>query len=109
MFETEEFKENLRSTISREAGRGGLDYYQTGIIDYLQNLATGNEQELMESEFRKSASERRGIPDALSSATELARTAAQIAVAEGKSTLEIDDVRKAYAQKFCRVWPFCKS
>jgi hypothetical protein len=69
MFETEAFKEQLASTVSTEAGRNNLERYQTGIIDYLQGLATQNESTLMEREVRKAASARRGIPDALISAS----------------------------------------
>jgi histone H3/H4 len=108
MFETEGFKEQLESTVSRETARNNLDRYHTGIIDYLQGLAIRNESTLMEREARKSASARRGIPDALISANILVEEAASYAAADNRKLLTRADIEKAYQAKFCRVWPFCK-
>jgi len=108
MFETEGFKNQLTDAVSREAGNNNLKEYEIRIIDYLQRLASENERTLMDSEVRKVASERRGIPDALNSARELVKQASTYAAAEKRTVLTQSDVEKAYQARFCRVWPFCK-
>ncbi len=108
MFETEDFKKQLDTAVSRETGSSGLKEYETQIIDRLQRLASENESSLMDSEVRKVASERRGIPDALNSARELTRAASRYALAEKRTVLKMSDIEAAYKEKFCQVWPFCK-
>ena len=75
----------------------------------LQGLAATNESTLMDSEVRKAASARRGIPDALNSARQLIKESATYAAAEKRTVLNLEDVEKAYRAKFCQFWPFCKS
>jgi hypothetical protein len=109
MFETEQFKRQLTDTIVTEASRTSIKTYEIAIVDYLQKLATTNEQPLMEREMRKAAGERRGLLDALSSARELTREAVGLAIAERRTLLKVSDFEAAYRSRFCRVWPFCKS
>jgi len=94
--------------VSGEAARNEMREYQIAIIGYLQNLASGNEITLMESERRKAAGAQRGIEDALGSARELIRVASTYATADKRTLLTQSDVEKAYQARFCRVWPFCK-
>ena len=108
MFETDTFKEQLREVIASEAGRQRMGQYYTNIVDYLQSLATQNESALMESEMRKIAAERRGIPDALQSVRTLVKDAAVRAAADNRTTLTLEDVSAAYQAQLCRVWPFCR-
>jgi|GEM_PF-4516039 len=108
MFETESFKNQLQETIADEAGRQRLAQFNTSIIAYLQSLATTNEPPLMESEMRKTASLRRGIPDALASTRELVKEASARAIAAGRTTMTLEDMSAAYQAKFCQVWPFCR-
>jgi hypothetical protein len=83
--------------------------YQTAIIPYLQNLATANESVLMENEMKKAVGARRGILDALESAGAIVSEAATYAQAEKRTVLQVVDMQKAYAAKFCKVWPYCRS
>ena len=108
MFENESFKSSLTSTVSMEAGRRGLASYETGIVDYLQKLASVNEVTLMEQEMRKVVGARRGINEALQSARELVKEGAKFAAADKRTTLTVADITAAYRVKFCSVWPFCK-
>lgn len=108
MFETTQFHDQLRDTVSSAAGRAGLAQYQNAIITYLQDLATGNEEVLMEREFRKVAGQRRGIAEALESANRVAVEASQYAREDGRSLLELRDILKAAANNYCQIWPFCK-
>jgi AICAR transformylase/IMP cyclohydrolase PurH len=107
MFETDNFKNQLRAAISAEAVRNGLTY-DAAIVEYLQKLASENEKDLMERELRKSVGDRRGIQDALRSATELAAEAARNATMQKSNNLSLANIQDAYRAKFCRVWPFCK-
>jgi hypothetical protein len=110
MFETEDFRQQIASTVSRVAGQNSMQEYENGIVTFLQNLATENENILMEREFRKSASERkRGVPDAAQSVAELTMEASRYAASEKRTVLRLSDMRKAYEAKFCQVWPFCRS
>jgi hypothetical protein len=109
MFETVSFRTELQKRIGEEAGRSGMKDVETGIIDYLQGLASGNESSLMEREFRKAVHERRGISDALRSAEQLTREGARYALADRRTVLRLEDIQKAYNTKFCQFWPFCKS
>lgn len=109
MFETDEFRTQLQQTVSNEAARGGMERYETEIVDFLQRLASENESALMEQELRKSASERRSIPDALRSTVELTRTASEYAKSERRDTLQVSDMERAYQARFCQVWPFCRT
>lgn len=109
MFETGSFKDQLTDAVSRETGNNNLEQYENRIVDYLQTLASENESTLMDSEVRKAASARRGIPDALKSARELTREAAGYAAEEKRTVLQLGDIQKAYRAKFCQYWPFCKS
>lgn len=108
MFETQQFKDQLKTAISSEAGRNSMNEYQTAIVDYLFDFARTNEPELMRVEFTKAVSERRGIPDALESARTIVRDASAIARNNNRIVLTRADVEIAYKAKFCRVWPFCK-
>jgi hypothetical protein len=108
MFETQGFKEQLTSVISSQAGTSGMAEYETRIADLLQGLATENEPVLMESELRKTASSRRGIPDALTSTRTLIREASSYAIADRRKILTKADVEAAYRAKYCQVWPFCR-
>jgi len=109
MFETDDFRDLLTNAVVSEAANRGLTEYRLSIITYLQTLAAQNESPLMERELRKAASDRRGIPAALDSARLLIRESAKYAAAEKRTVLHLDDVEKAYKEKFCQVWPFCKS
>ena len=109
MFETDNFRQQLEAAITGEAAASGMEQYQPRITSYLQNMATENEPQLMEREFRKAAAQRRGIADALESARGLTRLASRYALAEGRTTLEVGDVEKAFRDRFCQVWPFCRS
>lgn len=108
MFETEIFKTQLTNTVASQAGESGVAQYQVRIVDYLQDLAVSNENFLMESELRKAASLRRGVPDALSSTKTLVKEASAYALADKRTVVTVADVEKAYRAKFCSVWPFCK-
>jgi hypothetical protein len=108
MFETNFFKKQLTDAIIAEAGENNLRQYEDSIVEYLQGLASQNEPDLMERELRKSASARRGIPDALKSARELTREACRYAAADKRPLLKLSDIQAAYRGKFCQVWPFCK-
>ncbi len=108
MFETPSFQESLTSVISNEAAASGLTQYEQSVVRFLQHLATANEPELNAIELRKVASARRGVPEALSSARELARLAATYAANDGRKVLSLSDMETAYRAKFCQVWPFCK-
>jgi hypothetical protein len=111
MFETEGFKNELTRGVARGTEISGLLEYETRIVDYLQRLASENESPLMEREVRmhKVASERRGVPDALNSATELTKEASKYAAADRRTLLRMSDIEAAYRAKFCQFWPFCKS
>lgn len=108
MFETEDFKNQLTSTVLREAANNKIERYETGIIDFLQRQASENESTLMEREVRKLATERRGVSHALSSAKQLTMEASKYAAAEKRTLLTLSDVEAAYRAKFCQFWPFCK-
>jgi histone H3/H4 len=108
MFETEDFREQIEAAISREAGRNNMREYQAAIVNRLQRLASENERDLMEEEFRKSVTFRRGVSDALQSVRELTRDASRYALLEGRTVLELSDIQKAYDAKFCQFWPFCR-
>jgi len=107
MFETEEFRELLEEVVSKEARRNNMRY-NAAIIDYLQQLASGNERVLMEREFEKAVGSRRGAWDAFQSAVELTRDASVYASRQGRPVLQLADIRKAYEAKFCQFWPFCR-
>ena len=109
MFETDDFKNKLREVVVQEARESHLAHYEREIIDTLQQRASANERDLMERELRKTASERRGMRDALNSAAILARNACAHATAEKRDTLTAADVEAVYKAKFCQFWPFCKS
>jgi hypothetical protein len=109
MFETDAFKEQLRETIGLEAARQGMARYETAIVGRLQSLAVQNEPTLMGLELRKTASVRRGIPDALASAQSLIKAASARASAARRTLVTDDDVVAAYQAQFCQVWPFCRS
>jgi hypothetical protein len=64
MFETTQFRDQIAEAVGRET-RTPLTHYETRIIDYLQDLAVGNEPVLMERELTKAAGARRGTRDAL--------------------------------------------
>jgi len=108
MFETTHFTEELTNTISREAANNGMERYETGIVGFLQTLAINNESILLQEELRKSASLRRGTPDALQSTKLLVETAARFAQADKRSTLSLSDMQRAWEVNFCRIWPFCR-
>lgn len=108
MFETDEFYESLRQAVSSEAARHNMKQYETGIVFYLQTLAVDNERYLMESEQRKPPSARRGIQEALASAQELMQTASAKALAERRTLVTLEDIKGAYEERFCRVWPYCR-
>jgi len=108
MFETEGFKAQLTQVISLEAFNNNLEEYETRIVDYLQHLASENEDVLMEREMRKAAHIQRGVNDALHSAIELTKDASRYAAAENRSVLRVSDIEKAYRARFCQFWPFCK-
>jgi hypothetical protein len=108
MFETESFRDELERTVSAEAANNNMTHYQTAAINFLQEQARQNEPILMDREIRKAAGTRRGIPDALASARELVKEAAQYAAADKRTLITRADIEKAHNAKFCRVWPFCK-
>ena len=108
MFETEGFKTALTLIVSEETTKTGLKTYESGIIDYLQTLASENEKDLMEKELRKPTTERRGVSTALQSARELVKEGAKFAAMEKRELLTVADITTAYKVKFCSVWPFCK-
>ena len=107
MFETENFRSQLEDAISSEAAQANITEYRTSIVRYLQNLALENEAVLMEREVKKLAG-RRGMADALASARQLVREAALYSRSENRTTLYLEDVKKAYQVNFCRFWPFCR-
>jgi hypothetical protein len=106
MFETEEFRALLEEVVSGEVRRNNMRY-NAAVVDYLQQLASGNERVLMEREFEKAVGFRRGAWDALRSAAELTRDACVYASRQGRPDLQLVDIRKAYEAKFCQFWPFC--
>lgn len=108
MFETNQFNEQLTNTIRLEAANNGMKEYETGIVNFLQTLAINNESILLEEELKKSATLRRGIPNALQSTKYLVETAAKFAQADKRSTLRLSDMQQAYQASYCRVWPFCR-
>ena len=108
MFETADFRQQLDDAIAGEIARNSIERYERPILNYLQNLATANEPELMAIETRKTVAERRGVPEALRSARELIRTASVFALADKRKNITLGDVQQAYREKFCEVWPFCK-
>lgn len=108
MFETPEFEKKLVDEVRRVAASNGLAYYQRVVPRTLITLARQNEQELLSEELTKSASIRRGVPDAIQSVTKVASAAARIAKDAGRNTLTKEDFDRAYAANFCRIWPFCK-
>ena len=108
MFETEDFRSGLTEAVSSEAASRGIREYEVGIVRYLQNLAIANEPILLEREIRKAAVSRRGTRDAFDSAKVLIDEASMYAISDKRTTLTVADVQKAYAAKFCQVWPFCK-
>lgn len=108
MFETNQFKEQLTNTISLEAANNGMETYETGIVNFLQTLATNNESVLFEEELKKLASQRRGIPNALQSTKYLVEIAAKFAQSEKSTTLRLSDMQHAWEVSYCRIWPFCR-
>lgn len=108
MFETEEFRKRIDTSVSATAFINDMEY-EPRIVSFLQSLAMENEGPLMERELRKSASERRGIPEALISVRELTRVASGYAVADRRKTITTGDIERALKTKFCQVWPFCRS
>jgi len=108
MFETTQFRDQISEVVAREAGGASLTRYETGIVNYLQNLATGNESDLMEQEIRKAVGTRRGVPEALESVARVVQDASRYASMEKRTTLTLEDVQKAYALNFCQIWPLCK-
>ena len=109
MFETESFRRQIEDTVGSEAGRSGMERYSEGIAEFLQKLASDNESILMDRELRKTAAERRGIPDALESVRVLTREASRYAAEERRTTVQLADFQKAQQTRFCQVWPFCRS
>ena len=108
MFETENFKAQLTDITEREGRNRGLTQYEPSIISFLQNLAIANENELTRLEERRSFSERRGVPAALTSAREVLSLATAYAVNDKRKIVTRTDVEMAYRAKFCQIWPFCK-
>lgn len=107
MFETGNFRRQIYDTITAVAGESGIEQVQPEIAEFLQKLASENEDVLRERELTKTEAERREIPHALRSVEELTREASRYAAADQRTTLELNDFEKAYRAKFCQVWPFC--
>ncbi len=108
MFETDEFSKRVEYAVSNAAGRAGLKFYIRGVPRRLVKLARENERILLTEEMKKSASERRGVDDAIQSVVKVASEAARIAISEGRDTLTAADFDIAYKNNFCRIWPFCR-
>jgi hypothetical protein len=108
MFETQSFRDQIKDAVIVEAASRNLTEYETAAVDFLQREAANNERTLMETEVRKIASLRRGVPEALQSARVLAKLAADYAIADRRSVLRESDIRAALASKYCQVWPFCR-
>lgn len=108
MFETENFERRVTESVSNAAARLGLKFYTLSVPQKLVKLARDNEHILLTEEFRKEASERRGVEDAIRSVTKVASDAAKIARNEGRDTLTESDFDRAYRMNFCRIWPFCR-
>lgn len=109
MFETDEFKAQLTRAISVQAAVRRFKFYDPKVVEFLQKTAKDNEPPLMESEMKKVASARRGIPSALESAARLVEEAARIASTDPKAeTLTEAHIKAAHVNLFCSVWPFCR-
>jgi hypothetical protein len=108
MFESQDFREKLLGAVKSEAAQNNMNEYQTAIIDFLRTQAVANESTLMESERTKNVAQRRGVPEALTSARQLIKTASAIAAKDKRTLLTEADVRAAHTAMYCRVWPFCK-
>lgn len=108
MFETQGFRNALEQVIESQASSEGMRTYESQIVDYLRDLAFGNERDLMKAEESRPVGERRGIPEALTSARRLVIIGARFAAEDNRTLLKMGDVERAYRAQFCSVWPFCK-
>jgi hypothetical protein len=110
MFETPDFRQQLKDAVGQAASRADVITYDPAIIDFLQSLAAGNEEELMDVEARQPEESRKGVTHALRSASDLISDAAETYRRTGRhrTHLTVADVANAYRAKFCNFWPFCK-
>lgn len=109
MFETDQFRKQLRETINQASWNKGMRKPgdEEEIIELLISFAIQNERHLMLIESKKPIYSRKGISDALSSARALVDEAYKTKT-EKLDTLTIEDIRRAYINKYCQIWPFCK-
>jgi len=108
MFETPEFRNRLRETINRYATANAMRFTEDFAEDFLLALAQVNEAPLMLTERRLPPGQRRGISQALESATTLLAEARVVARAGRRTAISPQDIIEAYGRKYCQIWPFCR-
>lgn len=101
------FTTEIEARVSAAAARGRMERYELVIVAELGKLLRENAPQLLQEELVKVASVQRSKEDALQSVEVLILEASKIAGLEKRATVTGDDFRKAYAAKFCTVWPFC--
>jgi len=103
----EKIKDEIRSSVSRTAGRAGMEQYQEGIVNSLvEKLETKRETRIIQESVKASV-DQRTKSDALRSVEVLVTEACAIAKSEKRKLVTASDFDKAYQAKFCMVWPFC--
>lgn len=108
MFDTEQFRQSLMREAAQAVREQNIDTYDERIIDLLQFLATANEEHLLLLESRRPQFQRRGMTEAIKSASTLLSEAAAIARAAERRRIMVNDLRESYKARFCQVWPFCR-
>ena len=101
------FRSEIEATVSSTAAGAGMKQFQNDVVNKLMQHLTENREVLLEQEMTKTAGLRRSKLEALASVEVLVKEASQYASAEGRTLVRAGDLDKAYAARFCMVWPFC--
>ena len=102
-----EFKDEIRNQVKKDAGRYGMEKYQSEIGERLVSYLEKYREPLIESEIEKASYQRKKKVDALASIDILMENACEYAKKDNRTTVTVSDFEKAYEAKFCSVWPFC--
>jgi hypothetical protein len=108
MFETLEFRNGIEERVQVAVDQFGLIGFEPRVVDTMQQWAVDNELDLKLLEDQRPPDQRRGVVEALQSASQLSNAAAAFAVARQSAELQVRDLTQAHQAQFCRVWPFCR-
>jgi hypothetical protein len=102
-----EFKNEVRERVKSDAGKYGMEKYETVIGEKLIEYLEKYKSPLIEAELKKASYLRKTKDDSIRSIDKLMEYACDLAKKENRKVVQIGDFEKAYEANFCMLFPFC--